>query len=189
MGQLIGLAIIAILAKLFMDLYKQQFPSKESNKKQKKAKKGQVIDISEAWVDTSAMPYNKKNSLLNSKELASYHLLADLLSSSPYIIYPHMRMSEILNVPASTKNRNEYVQRIEERRLDLVIIDSRELSPILAVKLETNNGAKKKQLSDRFTEKVLESAGLPYISLDLDKVQEIDRTELFEQLRKSGLTI
>jgi len=181
MVQALGVIIILILTKLLFDFLKEQFA------RPNQPGKGDVIDISNAWIDTTAMPYNSKDNLFNAKELHIYRMLNDLLAGNNYTVCPRMRMADLLAVPGETENRQEYLNRINERSLDLVILEASQLKPLVVFKLELPNDGRKKQLNDRFIEKVLAAVKLPLITLNLNNPP--DQTQLASQLRNVGLDV
>lgn len=183
MVQIIGLAIILLIAKLIVDFVKEQFSFKGS---QTKSKSGDFIDISDAWVDTSVLPYIKKDRVLDLKALSFYNSLNELLIGKNYIICPRMQMSELLSVTESPKQQ-EYVQRLKERTLDLVVLEASTFKPVLVFNLEETEPGKNRQLSNHFTAKALQAAGLPLMTINL--TQNLKPQYLVQELRKYGLNI
>jgi len=181
MAQIIGLVIILIIAKLIVDFVKEQFSFKRS-----KNKPGDVIDISDAWVDTSTLPYKKKDQLINLKALKFYNSLDEILTGKNYIICPRIQMSELLSVTESPKQQ-EYVQRLKERTLDLVVLEASSFKPVLVFNLEETEPSKNRQLSNRFTTQALQVAGLPLITINLNQCTKPQY--LVQEIRKYGLNI
>lgn len=181
MGQFIALVIIFIIAKLLIDFLKEQFTRKSTPNKS-----GEVIDISDAWVDTSKLPYQKKAQIMNTKEQAFYQLLAEILAHKDYIICPHIPMSELISVNESP-NQQEYFQRLKDRTLDLAVLEVSSFKPVLAINLEEPEAKKKQQLSNNFTVKAMQAAGLPLLSINLDQFPR--QQDLLLTLRKHGLNI
>lgn len=182
MPQVLILLLVLILGKLLVDYIKKQ-----ANQTNETNKGGDIIDISEAWIDTDDMPYSKKEAVLDKREMDLYRLLAELLNSSGYQVYPGISLSALLTVPTATANRQEYLRRIKERALDLVIMESPDLNPVLVINLESAGESKKQQLTNRFTEKALASAGLTRINISLNSLP--NRAELVKMLRRAGLQI
>lgn len=181
MVQIIAVVIILIIAKLVVDFLKEQFSFKSS-----KSKPGDVIDISDAWVDTSTLPYKQKGQILNRKELSFYHTLAEILTDKNYILCPRIQMSELLSVTESPKQQ-EYVQRLKERTFDLVVFEASSFKPALVFNLEETEPGRSRQLSNRFTAKALEVAGLPLMIINLNQCPKPQY--LVQELRKHGLNI
>lgn len=177
MAQFLALLIIAIFAKFAWDAF-QEYQAKNKNN-------GNVIDLSNAWVDVNEMPYRKRDYILNARELAAFRLIAEVLDSR-YVVFPKVRLADLLSMPADAPRRQEYLERIKDRRVDFVICGSDTLEPVLAV-FVSNNDNKKKPATDRFTLRALETAGFPYTSLDLSNLPV--RDTLLADLREAGLNM
>lgn len=180
MGQLIlaGLAIIAL--KLIWDVYNDY-----QNKNSDKSKKGQVIDLSEAWIDMDNLPYQKKDSLLSRSELALFHLLKDAIDSEKYVVFPKVRLEDIMSSAPNAHNAEEHLYRLKERSVDFVICSLPDLKPQLVVFGEGSSESKKKQLSNRFNKRASEEAGIPIMSLDTSSLPSA--SELSMDLMKMGM--
>lgn len=178
MAQVLALLIIAIFAKFAWDAY-QEYQAK--NKKDSK-----VIDLSNAWVDVNEMPYRKRDYILNARELAAFRLISETLGNR-YVVFPKVRLADLLSLPADASRRQEYIERVKDRRVDFVICDYESLEPLLVVASTSTNDNKKKIVADRFTLRALEAAGLAYITLDLSNLP--DSSDLQLNLRQAGLNI
>lgn len=181
MIQLLVAVLIVVMIKLIIDNLKPVF------NKTKSSPSGDFIDISEKWINADAMPYQRNEYLFNNRELVIFKRLKDILENSRYTVYPHIRLADLLSVPAGTQNRQEYLFRIKERSLDMVVFESSYLKPVLVVNLKTQEDGKKQQLNDQFTEKALHTAGIKSIDLDLSNPPESE--ELLEHLRALGLLV
>ena len=73
--QFIAILLLIILAKMGYDIYREQ----QHKIKPKSKKTGQVIDISDTWINIDKLPYRKKDYLLNNRELVVYDTLDHLL--------------------------------------------------------------------------------------------------------------
>jgi hypothetical protein len=108
--QAILLVVLLIIGKLAYDSYMEQ-TGKRSNwpqqKKEKKTRKGDIIDLSEAWVSLDNLPLRKRDNILSTRELGLFNLFDRLLAGSNFIAIPKLRMSEIFYVaPDADKGRN-----------------------------------------------------------------------------------
>ncbi|NLB89491.1 MAG: DUF2726 domain-containing protein [Syntrophomonadaceae bacterium] len=179
MGQLIlaGLAIIAL--KLIWDVYQDY-----QNKNRNKTKKGQVIDLSEAWIDMDNLPYQKKDSLLSRTELTLFHLLKDTIDPEKFVVLPKVRLEDIMSSSPNAHNAEEHLYRLKERSVDFLICSLPDLKPQLVVFSEGTD-SKKKQLSDRFNKKASEEAGIPIMSLNIASLPS--PSELAQNLMKMGV--
>ena len=184
MGQFILVVIALVFVKLLWDVYKEQTNKKDSRPSQKG---GEVIDLSNAWIDLEDMPYNQRDYLLTGKELALYNLLQDAIKVDSYVILPRVRLADFISVSPDARNRVEYASRIKERSADVLICDASNLTPAAVVIFAAEAESKKKQLADRFTRKVCEAVDLP--CLNLKPAAPPSLSELKTALRKSGLNI
>jgi len=181
MGQFIAFIIILIISKLVVDLVKGQLNRNKGNRKN-----GEVIDISDSWVDTSSLPYQKKAQVMNPREIVFYHNLAEALSDSDYIIAPHLHMSELIAVTDNPRQQ-EYLQRLKERDLDLVILEANTFQPVLVINFIDDEAGRKQQLSNNFTSKAVKAANLP--QLDINPGNPPAGLPLLTELRKQGLKL
>lgn len=186
MPQLLVIVILIIIIKLIWDIVNQQKNDQQAQKP-KGRQNGEVIDLSNAWVDLNDMPYRRRDYLLSSRELAAYRMFSDLLEDSAYTIFPKVCLADILTLTAGADNRSEYMNRIRERHVDLLVCEGNELKPVLIVVCEGPVEGKKKQLVDRFTRYAAEAAGIAYISLDINNLQS--GSELNRRLQKAGLNL
>ena len=181
MAQLIGIILIVVLIKLLMDYIKPIV------QKSKPAPNGDFIDISEKWINADEMPYQKNDYLLDKRELLIFQTFQTILHESKYSVYPHMRLADLLNVPADTPNRQEYLFRIKERSLDMVLFESAQLKPVLVIKLKSQDDGKKQQINDEFTENALNTAGLKSMQISLNSPP--GREQLISTLRGLGISL
>lgn len=178
MGQLLALLIIAVVAKFAWDAYKEQ--------QVKTKREGKVIDLSNAWVDLNDMPYRKRDFILNARELAGFRLISETLDDR-YVVFPKVRLADLLSMPADTPRRQEYLERVKDRRVDFVICASNNLEPLLVVFAGNPSEARKKSAGDRFTLRALEAAGLPYTGLDVANLP--GSQDLLATFQAAGLAI
>lgn len=181
MGQFIALVIVLIIAKLIVDVVKEQL-----NRNQGNPKNGDIIDISDSWVDTGSLPYQKKAQIMNPREIAFFHDLAEVLDDSDYIIAPRLHMSEVIAV-ADDPRQQEYLQRLKERNLDLTILEAHTFRPVLVINYIEEDVSRKQQISNSFTSKAVKAANLP--QLDINPGNPPTGRELLMALRRQGLTL
>lgn len=180
--QFIILIIALIIAKLLGDIYKEKKFGKS-----KDFKGGQVIDLSDAWIDLNDLPYQKRQQLLSASEISIYVILNDILERSKYIIFPKISLANLLDITSGAPNRKEYLYRLKERSIDFVICELPDFRPLVLVLVEGQSNGKKKQLTDRLTKNAAEVANLQYIGLNPCKLPSTD--ELINKLRTFGLDI
>jgi hypothetical protein len=98
-----------------------------------------------------------------------------------------VRLADIVDLPIRTKNRQEYLNRVRIRTVDLLICEFHELSPVLALTLEGKSSARREKLSDQFTANALKASGLPHIVYNRLNLPDQDR--LLSDLSKAGLIL
>lgn len=159
---------------------------KQHQHKEKK-KQGDVIDISEAWIDSSHLPYRCKEYLLNEAERNLFHSIGHILQGSRYMICPKVRLADIMDLPARSQNRQEYLNRIRIRTVDFLICELPQLAPALAITLEDKSSAAKEKLSDQFTANAIKATGLPHLIYKRSNLP--DEQHLLIDLAEAGLTV
>lgn len=162
MPQLIVAILLVVLIKLLIDYIKPALPKKPP------APPGDFIDISEKWISADEMPYQKNDRLLNEPELACFHMFQHIVADSRYTVHPHIRLADLVKVPPGTINRQEYQFRINERSVDLVLLEASVLQPLLGINFAYSGDSQRQQISDQFTVKALRTAGLGVMTVNLD---------------------
>lgn len=163
MLQLVGAIILIIAAKLMYDIIRDQIKVNQ----QTKPKGGEIIDLSDNWVDISNLPYRKRDQLLNAREMVVYDAVLNIIGSSPYIVIPKVRLADIIQLSADADNRQEHAQRVKEKSVDLLVCQIPDLTPILVLQVEPPNGdGKRKFRGDRFIRQSLQAAGIPALLIN-----------------------
>jgi hypothetical protein len=186
--------VAIILGKLAWDVlndYRQKMqPSGPfSSQKKRRPGNGEVIDLSNAWINMDNLPYRKRDFLLSGKELALYELFTNMLENSPYTAFPRVNLEDLVTVSLEAENRTEYFSRIRNRFVDLLICEKEGLVPVLVIIGESTGEARKKQqvLEDRFIRSAAEAAGIKYLSINLNNLP--DNEKLLTLLRNSAVII
>lgn len=181
MAQLILAGIALIGLKLIWDIYNDY----QGKSREKTKPKGQVIDLSEAWIDMNNLPYKTKDSLLSRPDLAIFNLLNAVIDKERYVLLPSVGLEEILSSAPNVNNAEEYLHRLKERNADFLICSLPELRPQLVVMAENNTDSKMKQLSDRFNKRAFEEAGLAIISINAANLPS--SSDLTKELQNAGI--
>ena len=181
MPQLIIAILLVVLIKLLIDYIKPALPRKQP------APPGDFIDISEKWISADDMPYQKKDRLLNEQELACFQMLQNVIPDSRYTVHPYIRLADLVKVPPGTVNRQEYQFRIDERSVDLVLLEASLLQPLVGINFAYSSDSQRQQISDQFTAKALRAAGLGFMTVNLDNPP--GQEQLLRDLRGCGIII
>lgn len=181
MPQLIALVLIIVVVKLLYDYFKS-VPAKE-----KPAPRGDFIDISEKWINADQMPYKKNDYPMPSRELLIFKAFQELFRGSTYTVFPHVPLTDLLVVPTGIENRQEYLHRIRERVVDMVIYDMEGFKPVVVINLKSADSNKRQQISDQFTENALKTAGYQAMTVDLNELP--GQEEMTWKLREVGLKL
>lgn len=181
MAQFIGVILVLVLVKLLIEQIKPLWPKSPA------PQKGDFIDISEKWISADKMPYQSTGRLLTEQQLALFRLFQEIVTPGPYTVYPHIRLADLVKVPPGTVNRQEYQFRIEERSVDLVVMEGSNLQPLLGINFVSSRDSQRQQISDQFISQVLRSAGLGYLTVDLDDPPE--REQLRRDLNHCGVSV
>jgi len=181
MPQLLLAILVIVVIKLLVDAIRPA-PGNRSRSEQ-----GDFIDISEKWIQADHMPYRTKETLLDDQELPIWNLLAEILARSRFGIFPHVRLADLLLVPPGTSNRKEYQFRIDERSVDLLVVDQAQLKPLAGIILAAPGSSEADLVSAQFTARALAAAGLECITINVDEPPS--REALTGSLRKLGLDL
>lgn len=181
MPQLLVAILVIVVIKLLMDAAK---PAKGNRGR---SEQGDFIDISEKWIQADIMPYRKKEALLDDQALVIWHMLREILAGSRFEIFLHVRLADLLLVPPGTSNRKEYQFRIDERSVDLLVVDQVRLRPLAGIMLASPGSSQADLVSAQFTARALAAAGLECITFKLDAPPS--QEALAGALRKSGIDI
>ncbi len=190
MLQAVFIVIFLIIGKLAYDSYKEQTANRSNGpqpKKEKKVRKGDIIDLSEAWVSLDNLPFRKRDNILSAKELGLYNLFDQLLEGSNFIAIPKLHMSEIFYVAPDADKRQEYQNRLKEKTVELLVCELPNFKPVLIVLADNDTDARKKQISDRFIKSTAQAAALPLINITSDLWE--DEQLLVQELRSLGIIV
>jgi hypothetical protein len=100
MIQLVGAIILIIAAKLIYDIIRDQI----KNNQRAKPKGGEIIDLSDNWVDINNLPYRKRDQLLTAREMIVYDALHNTIGNLPFVVYPKVRLADIIQLSADATN-------------------------------------------------------------------------------------
>lgn len=190
MLQAIFIVIMLVIGKLIYDSYMEQTGQRSGipkPKKEKKPRKGDIIDLSEAWVSLDNLPFRKRDNILSTRELGLYNLFDRLLAGSNFIAIPKLRMSEIFYVAPDADKRQEYQNRLKDRTVELLVCELPHFKPVLIVLADNDTEARKKQLSDRFIRSAAQAGALPVFNVTAELWD--DERLLVKELQSLGIIV
>ena len=182
----VGLIIIMVVfIKNIWDRFFPDMYSSASSKQKRKKSSGEVIDITDSWIDISDLKLTKREYLLTPKELSLFHTLDQLLSSQQFTVFPKVQLSELFQLSSETNNRIEIQRRLKERTVDFIICDESILKPLLMIFTTSQNDTRREQMTKDFGYRAAQSAGVNTLRIDIDS--DPDSASLIKQLRQAGL--
>lgn len=187
-GLLVIVGLIIIIVILMKNIWDKFFPDMkqpEPPKQNKKKSAGEVIDITDSWIDISDLKLAVREYLLSPKELSLFHMLSNILHATHLTVIPKVPLAEIFILPAETNNRMEIQRRLKERNVDFLICTESDLKPLLLVFTTSQNDTRREQLAKDFGYRAAQSAGINTLRINLDTEQESHL--LIKQLHLAGL--
>lgn len=120
----------------------------------------------------AGLPYVSVNALLTVPERRCYR---SLIAAAPgLLVFPKVRMSDVVLVPRSVDGRQAHVNRIMSKHADFVLCETESTKPVLVVELAA--GSNSEPDSSLFLQGVFHAAGLAHLRLgsqDADNLEEL----------------
>lgn len=186
MAQLFFLALIALIIYFLADTARKLLSYKFKSPRTPKPE-GDIIDISEAWIDLGNLPYTTKPRMLPDKELRLYGLLTDVINKQTAVVVPKAHLSEILDLMPSASQRAEYARRLKERSVDFLVCTRQDMAPRLGIITESRNEGESQRQNRKFVEQAAQMAGLPLLILDINQLP--GQSPLAAMLQNAGLSL
>lgn len=109
------------------------------------------------------LPYSKRRFLLTKAEKAFYLVLEPAVPQT-HIVFPKVRMADVLQVHRNAINRQAHLNRITSKHFDFLICDRQWLEPRLAIELDdVSHGDPARSHRDRFVDSAGRAAALPVL--------------------------
>lgn len=183
MAQLAFLALVVLILYFVSDIIKKLRPAKNGARPEKKGE--EVLDISNAWIDLDNLPYRPRERFLDNSEAILLTMLQELVSPCGQVVFPKVRLADIIEMTGEASHRSEYLRRLRERCCDFLICESLNGLPILMMMTESLGDDENRRQNRDFALRAAGAAGLPHLSINLDRLP--DRTSLQHSLLKAGL--
>lgn len=118
--------------------------------------------------------YVRKQYLLTRSEQIFFHTLVTAVGHE-YCIFTQVHLSSLLQHKVVGQNWRGAFRHIDEKSVDFVLCDKKEISPILAIELDdATHERPDRELRDAEVERILYEAGLPLLRIDGQATYDAD---------------
>lgn len=108
-----------------------------------------------------ALPYKMNPNFLTNAERSFYCVLCHALNSKEIVVFPKVRLADILVVPSGNGNKM-FFNKIMAKHVDFLICDTKELIPRFCIELDDISHARPDRIArDEFVDEALKVAGIP----------------------------
>lgn len=125
--------------------------------------------------------YRPRKRLMDGAEKKCFQLLIELFGNKFYVI-PQVELMALLNYRVGTQDRRQARGFIENKTVDFVLCNKRDVRPICAVKLYDPKAGKELGSDPEDMEKFFRSARLPFVYLP--KKQSITRQNVIDEFSR-----
>jgi very-short-patch-repair endonuclease len=109
------------------------------------------------------LPYRKSDHLLTPAERSFFGVLRQAIDNDLYV-FAKVRLSDLLWLPQSTRNRQSHMNRIQSKHVDFVLCDRATTEPRLLIELDDSSHRRAaRQSRDAFLDQAANQAGLPIL--------------------------
>jgi hypothetical protein len=110
--------------------------------------------------------YHRKNCVMTNAEQECYHALVSEMGPD-YYFFPQMHLDAIVQPTDSRKDRFYAFRHINQKSVDFVACDKKQLRPLFVIELDDKTHNQPKRIErDREVERVLRGAGIPLIRIE-----------------------
>jgi very-short-patch-repair endonuclease len=110
--------------------------------------------------------YHRKNCVMTNAEQECYHALVSEMGPD-YYFFPQMHLDAIVQPTDSRKDRFYAFRHINQKSVDFVACDKKQLGPLFAIELDDKTHNQPKRIErDKEVERILRGAGIPLIRID-----------------------
>ena len=115
-------------------------------------------------VESSSLPYQRRDPFLSPAELAFYRVLQQAVGDR-YVTNNKVRMWDVLTVPRVEGSR-KFENKISSKHVDFLLCDPTTMEPILAIELDdASHNRPDRQRRDNFVDRAFAAAGLPILHI------------------------
>src|SRR4029077_13906182 len=110
--------------------------------------------------------YRRKDCVMTSAELECYHALVSEMGPD-YYFFPQIHLDALVQPTDTRKDRFYAFKHINQKSLDFVACDKKQLHPLFAIELDDETHSRPKRIErDREVECILHGAGIPLIRIE-----------------------
>jgi very-short-patch-repair endonuclease len=110
--------------------------------------------------------YRRKDGVMTNAERECYHALVSEMGRD-YYFFPQMHLDAIVQPTDTRKGRFYAFRHINQKSVDFVACDIKELHPLFAIELDDKTHNQPKRIErDREVERILRGAGIPLIRIE-----------------------
>jgi len=149
------LGIILIVVEIFSSFRrnkKTNLPEEKTNDK--------------AITESSYLPYYRKKYIFSSHEYYFYKELKIVADSMELLIFPKMRLADIVGIQKNEKNYQSWFNRIKAKHIDFTLCSAKTLIPQILIELDDkshDNTSRKER--DTFVDAISKSINLPILHI------------------------
>lgn len=141
-------------------------------------KKTEDVESDSIPINTSKLPYKKKEYLMTTAERSFYGVLSLVLKDSRFCIFSKVRLADLLYLPNNTINRQAYWNKLQSKHVDFLICDKKLLKPLLVVALDDASHSYSERVEcDIFVNQALQEAGLNIVRIKAANTYVINEVE------------
>lgn len=185
MPQLIFLALVVLVLYFVSDIVKKLLSAKNNAGPVKKGE--EVFDVSNAWIDLGNLPYQSRKRFLNDSEEQLLAMLQELLNPRGQVVFPKVRLAEIIELKGEASHRSEYLRRLRERCCDFLICQSVYGTPLMLIMTESRSDDDNRRQNMDFALRAAQAASLPHMLINVNHLP--DRASLQQSLLQAGLPL
>ena len=137
------------------------------------------------WLlNRSRLPYRRVDSLLTPAERSFYAVLARVAEAEKVQVFAKVRLADLFWLPGDADNRLRHQNRINQKHVDFVLCDRRQLAPLVAIELDDSSHQRRdRQDRDAFVNEACAVAGLPLVRVPVQT--RYDDRELAGSVRRA----
>jgi len=110
-------------------------------------------------------PYTKKKYFLTIAERKFFEVLESIVGDN-YYIFPQVHLSSLLYIKKGERQFRTYLNKINRKSVDFVVLDKQNLSPFLAVELDDSSHYQRQRVKrDEFVNGAFEAAEIPLLRI------------------------